>query len=101
VLGKKALIANKIWFLNHHLARLNTAAELAATSASCGDRSRFLFFKGRVFQALKSTERLLRDSRIPLPQEEADRLTANYLMGILRYRALKLSNITSDCKVPS
>jgi len=85
-----ALCADKIGFLNHYLARVNVEVDLAAANAHCGDRRRYFFFKGRVWKALKNVEQLLRDDQTPLPQEEADRLTADFLMSTFKYRSLKL-----------
>ena len=87
-----ALVTDKIGFLNHYLARMNADVDRAVANARHGDRRGYFFFKGRVSRDLKKIERRLRDNRTPLPQQEADRLTADFLMGTLKYRALRLSN---------
>ena len=96
-----SLIANKIGFLNRRLARVRADVDLADANARCGDRRRYFFFKGRVWKALRNVERVLRDNRTPLPQEEADRLTADFLMCTLRYRALKVGHIPCGTKALS
>ena len=85
-----ASISNKLFLLNGALQLINTSMDLAAINARFGDQRMYFFLKERARRGMKLVERLLRDNRIPLSQEEADSITADLMMSKVKYRSLKL-----------
>jgi hypothetical protein len=82
------LIQNKIQFMQADLELTKTFLSMAGTERDLNNHEHFERLKGNIREALETMNRMLRDSRIPVPEAEAAQLSNQIAACQTAYDAL-------------